>query len=128
MAKGKNRLEHPFDLEDRLIAFAGRVVEVVSALPKTQVGKHLGGQLLRCGTSPMANYAEAQGAESRNDFVHKMKVCLKELRETLAWLKLIQRRRLLGGPEKTKPIVAECDELVSIFVASVNTALKSGGR
>ena len=122
MAKGKAQTGRPFDLEERLIAFAGRGVEVVSALPKTQVGKHLGGQLLRSGTSPMANYAEAQGAESRNDFVHKMKVCLKELRETLAWLKLIQRRRLAGGPEKMEAIVTECNELVSIFVASVNTA------
>jgi four helix bundle protein len=122
MSKGKAQPARPFDLDERLIVFAGRVVEVVSALPKTPVGKHLGGQLLRSGTSPMANYAEAQGAESRNDFVHKMKVCLKELRETLAWLKLIQRRRLVGGPEKMEAIVAECDELVSIFVASVNTA------
>ena len=122
MSKEKAQPARPFDLDERLIVFAGRVVEVVNALPKTPVGKHLGGQLLRSGTSPMANYAEAQGAESRNDFVHKMKVCLKELRETLAWLKLIQRRRLVGGPEKMEPIVAECDELVSIFVASVNTA------
>ena len=122
MSKEKAQPARPFDLNERLIVFAGRVVEVVSALPKTPVGKHLGGQLLRSGTSPMANYAEAQGAESRNDFVHKMKVCLKELRETLAWLKLIQRRRLMGGPEKMEAIVAECDELVSIFVASVNTA------
>ena len=122
MSKEKAQPARPFDLDERLIVFAGRVVEVVSALPKTPVGKHLGGQLLRSGTSPMANYAEAQGAESRNDFVHKMKVCLKELRETLAWLKLIQRRRLVGGPEKMEAIVAECDELVSIFVASVNTA------
>jgi four helix bundle protein len=122
MSKEKAQPARPFDLDERLIVFAGRVVEVVNALPKTPVGKHLGGQLLRSGTSPMANYAEAQGAESRNDFVHKMKVCLKELRETLAWLKLIQRRRLVGGPEKMEAIVAECDELVSIFVASVNTA------
>jgi len=86
MSKEKAQPARPFDLDERLIVFAGRVVEVVSALPKTPVGKHLGGQLLRSGTSPMANYAEAQGAESRNDFVHKMKVCLKELRETLAWL------------------------------------------
>ncbi len=125
MSKEKTQPVRPFDLDERLIAFAGRVVEVVSALPKTQVGKHLGGQLLRSGTSPMANYAEAQGAESRKDFVHKMKVCLKELRETLAWLKLIQRRHLLGASEKTEPIVVECDELVSIFVACVNTARDS---
>jgi len=125
MSKEKTQPVRPLDLDERLIAFAGRVVEVVSALPKTQVGKHLGGQLLRSGTSPMANYAEAQGAESRKDFVHKMKVCLKELRETLAWLKLIQRRHLLGASEKTEPIVVECDELVSIFVACVNTARDS---
>ena len=73
---------HDYDLEDRLIEFAVRIIALIESLPKTKVGKHVGGQLLRSGTSPAPNYGEAQGAESRSDFIHKMKICLKELRET----------------------------------------------
>ncbi len=75
-----------FDLEDRLIDFAVRIVRTAESLPKTKVGNHIAGQLIRCGTSPAPNYGEAQSAESRSDFIHKMKVCLKELRETRVWL------------------------------------------
>ena len=67
------------DLEERLIDFAVRVIKVADALPKSPVGKHIAGQLLRSGTSPAPNYAEARGAESRADFVHKLKIALKEL-------------------------------------------------
>jgi len=70
-----------FDLEDRLIDFAVRVIRTAESLPKTKVGRHIAGQLVRCGTSPAANYGEAQSAESRSDFIHKIKICLKELRE-----------------------------------------------
>ncbi|RLB14252.1 MAG: four helix bundle protein, partial [Deltaproteobacteria bacterium] len=69
-----------FDLEDRLIDFAVRVIRTAESLPKTKVGRHIAGQLVRCGTSPAANYGEAQSAESRSDFIHKIKICLKELR------------------------------------------------
>jgi four helix bundle protein len=75
-----------FDLEKRLIDFAVRVIGVVEALPGTRAGNHVANQLVRCGTSPAPNYAEAQSAESRNDFIHKLKICLKELRETRVWL------------------------------------------
>ena len=115
------------DLEERLIEFAARALDVAAALPKSPVGRHLAEQLTRCGTSPMANYAEAQGAESRKDFVHKLKVALKELRETHAWLRLIQRRELAGPRQRLLPIVAECDELIAMFVASVKTA-QAGDR
>ena len=71
-----------FDLEDRLIEFATRIIQVAESLPKSRVANHIAGQLVRCGTSPAPNYGEAQGAESRPDFIHKMKVCLKELRES----------------------------------------------
>ena len=67
---------HDYDLEDRLIEFAVRIIALIESLPKTKVGKHVGGQLLRSGTSPAPNYGEAQGAESRSDFIHKMKICL----------------------------------------------------
>ena len=75
-----------FDLEDRLIDYTIRIIRTAESLPKTKVGNHIAGQLIRCGTSPAPNYGEAQSAESRSDFIHKMKVCLKELRETRVWL------------------------------------------
>ena len=71
-----------FDLENRLIDFAVRIIQLTESLPKNKVGRHIAGQLMRCGTSPASNYGEAQSAESRSDFIHKMKICLKELRET----------------------------------------------
>ena len=111
----------PGDLEDRLIDFAVRVVHVVEALPDTKAGSHIAKQLVRSGTSPAANYGEAQSAESRRDFVHKMKIALKELRETIIWLKIIERKPLCE-PNKMTEIVKECDELIAIFVKSVKTA------
>ena len=71
-----------YDLEDRLIDFAIRSIRVAESLPKTKVGNHIAGQLIRSGTSPAPNYGEAQSVESRLDFIHKMKISLKELRET----------------------------------------------
>ena len=109
------------NLEDRLVDFAVRVVGVVEALPDTKAGKHVAGQLVRSVTSPAPNYGEAQGAESRADFVHKMKICLKELRETLIWLKIIERKPLCP-PDRLSSIVKECNELIAIFVTSIKTA------
>ncbi len=82
----------PQELEDRLIEFASRIIGLVEALPKTAAAKHLGGQLLRSGTSPALNYGEARGAESPSDFIHKLRVCLKELRETFICLKIMVLR------------------------------------
>ncbi len=110
-----------FDLQDRLVDFAVRVINVVEALPDTKAGKHVAGQLVRSGTSPAPNYGEAQSAESRKDFIHKMKVALKELRETHIWLQIIERKRLCE-PERMKDITSECDELIAIFVKSLQTA------
>ena len=109
------------ELEDRLIHFAVRITQVVENLPDSRLGNHVGGQLMRSGTSPAPNYGEAQSAESRKDFVHKMKVALKELRETLIWLRIIERKELCN-PEKLQDIIAECNELIAIFVKSVKTA------
>lgn len=78
-----------FDLEERLIDFAVRTIRAVESLPKNKTGNHITGQLIRSGTSPAPNYGEAQTAESRADFIHKMKVCLKELRETRVWLLML---------------------------------------
>lgn len=85
-------MERKYDLEERLIVFAAQVIDVSDALPKTFAGSHLGNQLLRSGTSPALHYGEAQAAESPNDFIHKMKVCLKELRETYNCLRLISKK------------------------------------
>ncbi|MCA9059964.1 MAG: four helix bundle protein [Planctomycetaceae bacterium] len=113
--------QQAFELQDRLVNFAVRVIGVVESLPDSRAGKHIAGQLVRSGTSPAANYGEAQSAESRADFVHKMKVCAKELRETMIWLQMIQRKPLCP-PEKLGPLLAECNELVAIFVKSIKTA------
>lgn len=115
----------PQELEDRLIEFASRIIDLVEALPKKPAAKHLGGQLLRSGTSPALNYGEARGAESPSDFVHKMRVCLKELRETFICIKIINKRKWF--PEgKLNAIMKENDELIAIFVSSIRT--KGGGN
>ena len=96
-----------FDLEARLIDFAVQIISVVESLPKTRVGNHIAGQLVRCGTSPAPNYGEAQSAESRSDFIHKMKVCLKELRETRVWLLMIVRTSLIKPVSGLQPLIDE---------------------
>ena len=111
-----------FNLEDRLIDFAVRILHVAESLPKTKAGNHIAGQLIRCGTAPAPNYGEAQDAESRADFIHKMKVSLKELRETRIWLLIIGKANLLKPASKLKPLIDESNQLISIFVASVKTA------
>ena len=111
-----------FDLEERLIDFAVRIIRIVESLPKTKVANHIAGQLVRCGTSPAPNYGEAQSAESRSDFIHKMKVALKELRETKVWLLMIVRAKLIKPVSKLDSLIKENDELISIFMSSIKTA------
>ena len=107
-------------LEERLIEFASRIIELVESLPKTPAAKHMGSQLLRSGTAPALNYGEAQSAESPEDFLHKMKICLKELRETIINLKIINKRQWF--PEKRlQLLLAENSELIAIFTASTKT-------
>jgi len=113
--------QREFDLQEQLIDFAVRILNLVEALPNNRIGNHIVGQLARSGTSPAPNYGEACSAESRKDFVHKMKIALKELRETHVWLRIIQRKPLIEPPEKVTPLVHECNELISIFVKSVKT-------
>src|SRR5213594_1199226 len=98
-----------YDLEDRLIAFAVQICVLAERFPATGIGRHVSSQIVRSGTSPFANYGEAQAAESRQDFVHKLRVCLKELRETQAWLKFIQRMNLCS--ESVETVSRECDAL-----------------
>jgi four helix bundle protein len=109
------------DLADRLLDFAARIGKVVDALPDTRLGRHVAGQLVRCGTSPAPNYAEARGAESRKDFIHKLSICLKELRETLCWLQLSARAELLLM-ERLADLIDECVQLISILAKSIVTA------
>lgn len=111
-----------FDLEERLIDFAVQIVEIAESLGSSRTGSHLAGQLVRSGTSPALNYGEAQSAESRSDFVHKIEIALKELRETSISLKIIKRTNLLQPAEKLLAATVECDELIAIFVRSVLTA------
>jgi len=114
-----------FDLENRLIDFAARVMDVVDSLPSAPAGKHIAGQLMRSGTAPAANYAEAQGAESRADFIHKMRLALKELRETNVWLRLVKTKSLITPADRLVPLLQECNELIAIFMASVGTAIRN---
>ena len=108
------------ELEECLINFAVRIVKLASQLPRTPAGKHVAGQILRAGTSPAPNYGEARGAESHADFVHKVRIVLKELNETSVWYE-IERSRL-WGPHLLTNIVEENRELCRIFAASLKTA------
>jgi four helix bundle protein len=116
---------YKFDLEDRLIDFALLIFDIEEMLPNTRAGNHVAGQLVRSGTSPAFNYGEAQVAESRSDFIHKMKICLKELKETNVGLKIIKRKPLVKDLAKVDKGVNECKELISIFVKSIETARKN---
>ncbi len=117
--------DRAFDLEKRLIVFAVRVIRAAEALPKTPTGNHIRNQMLRSGTSPAPNYGEAQSAESRTDFTHKLKIVLKELRETKVWLLIIQQASLIEPVETLDALIQETNELTAIFVASLKTTAKS---
>ena len=112
-----------YDLEERLLNYTVLILLIVEKLPKTRTGNHIAGQLLRSGTSPYPNHGEAQAAESKNDFIHKMSICLKELRETKRWLKLIERAHLLKNNDKDlNDGLIETEELIKIFFKSIRTA------
>lgn len=108
------------ELEERLIDFAVRIIKLASTLPKTPAGKHIAGQILRCGTSPAPNYGEGRGAESTADFIHKLGIVLKELNETSIWLRVIERSGILRR-EQLSSIIEENRELCKILVASLRT-------
>ncbi len=108
------------DIEERLLAFAVRVGKAVDALPNTRLGRHVAGQLVRSGTSPAPNYAEACAAESKNDFIHKLAIVLKELRESSVWIRLIVKSELI--PEQRLELLRdECDQLCKIIAKSLVT-------
>ncbi len=113
-----------YDLEERLLEYSVRIIKIIEQLPNTRTGNHVAGQLLRSGTSAYPNHGEAQAAESSKDFIHKLRISLKELRETQRWLKLIQRVPLIKKPELINDILGETEELIKIFVTSIKTAEK----
>ena len=116
-----------FDLEDRLINFGVTIIEVAESMNiKRYVGVHLSKQLIRSGTSPGIHYGEAQAAESRKDFVHKMKIILKELRETRGNLMMSNRVNLFQSSQNIDDVIAECTELIAIFAKSIQTAEGNG--
>jgi four helix bundle protein len=114
-----------FNLEERLLEFASTVIDLSESLPDSRAGNHIAGQILRSGTSPYPNHGEAESAESREDFMHKFKICLKELRETLRWARLIQRKGWAKNETTLLFVLSESDELIRIFISSVKTAQKN---
>ena len=113
-----------FNLEERLIKLAVLILEITEKLPDTKGSNHLSGQLVRSGTAPALHYGEAQSAESRKDFIHKMKIALEEMRESLICLKIIERKNYLRD-QSTVNALSELHELISIFVKSIETAKKN---
>jgi four helix bundle protein len=114
-----------FDLEDRLLEFASAVIDLSESLPASRAGNHIAGQILRSGTSPYPNHGEADAAESRDDFIHKLKICLKELRETRRWARLIKRKAWVKNETTLLFILGECEELIRIFHSSIQTAKRN---
>ncbi len=120
-----NTNKRVFDLEARLIAFSLMIIKLVEILPADRSARLLGSQLLRSGTSPALNYAEAQVAESSADFIHKMSIALKELKESQVTLLIIKGRTIVDNSQYVIDCCNECSELVAIFLASVRTARKN---
>ena len=114
-------MQKKYDLDERLINFASDCIDISEKLHKTLAGNHIASQLVRSSTSPAMHYGEAQSAESRNDFIHKMKVCLKELRETYNCLRLIKKKDWYDEV-KLSGFIAENNELIAIFVSRLKTA------
>ena len=118
-------LQRKYDLQERFVDYAVRIIKLSESLPETKSGKHICSQILKSGTSPAPNYGEAQGAESKADFIHKLKIALKELRETEVWLKIIVRAKMIQPSKKVASLLGETDELISIVFKSIDTAKKN---
>jgi len=116
MAKGD-------DIQERLMDFAVEIIGLCSSLPKSRAGNHVAEQRLRSGTSPAANYGEARGAESRNDFIHKLRIVVKELNESIIWLEILKRSEMQTHTY-IEPILIECTELAKIISSSIKTVGK----
>ncbi|MEE4257680.1 MAG: four helix bundle protein [Bacteroidales bacterium] len=114
-----------FDLDERMINFSVNIIKLAEKLPKTPTGIYFSNQLIRSASSAALNYAEAQSGESRRDFIHKLLIALKELRETNSGLRILERLEMLGVKESKDLVLKENDELISNFMQSVKTARKN---
>lgn len=114
-----------YNLEDRLVEYSCRMIDVVEALPNTRAGNYIASQLIKSCISPTFNYGEVQGAESRNDFIHKLGVVLKELKESRTALKIIRRKELIKPVKRTDGVIKETEELIAIIAKSIETAEKN---
>jgi four helix bundle protein len=119
---GQNR---KFDLEERLLEFASAIIDLSENLPTSRAGNHVAGQVLRSGTAPYPYHGEAEDAESRDDFIHKLKICLKELRETRRWARLVKRRGWAKDETALLFVLSEVEELTRIFYSSIQTAKRN---
>jgi four helix bundle protein len=117
----------PDEMVERLISFAARVGKVVDALPDTRMARHIAGQFIRSGTSPAPNYEEACAAESRADFIHKLAICLKELRESRCWIRLMIKTEILPE-QRLGELLDECNQLCNIIAQSIVTAKENKNR
>ena len=111
-----------YDLEERLLDYGASIIRLTRKLNDDYAQKHIGNQLLRSGTAPLSHHGEAQGAESRADFIHKLSLALKEMRESDRWLKLISRSNLLPSSDTLNSLTIETDELIRILATSIRTA------
>jgi four helix bundle protein len=116
-----------FDLEDRFVDYTCRMIDVVEALPNTRAGNYIAGQLIKSCHSPTFNYGEVQAAESKNDFIHKLKVVLKELKESRTALKIIRKKEMIRPVSKLTNIFKETEELIAIIAKSITTAKGNKG-
>ena len=117
-----------YDLEDRLTRFEANIIRLAELLSNTPIGNHMKGQIVRSVASPALNYGEAKSVESKNDFIHKMSVCLKELRETFVAIKIIKQSGLIKNLNILEDCYVENNELISIFVKSIETAKKNNQK
>ena len=114
-----------YDLEDRLVDYTCRMIDIVEALPPTRAGNYIAGQLIKSCHSPAFNYGEAQAAESRADFIHKLGICLKELKECRTALKIIIKKEMIKPIERLHGVFKETEELISIIAKSIVTAQRN---
>ena len=117
------KIEDGIKLQERLINFAVRILALADKLPDSQVGKHIRGQIIKSGTSPAPNYSEARAAESKKDFIHKLKIVIKELNETLVWLKIIINSKMMKQ-NLLSDLIDENEQLCKIISSSIATAKK----
>jgi four helix bundle protein len=107
-------------LADRLVSFGGRTCALIRRAPRDFALENIFRQLARAATSPAANYAEAKEASSTRDYVNKLKICVKELRESLAWLRMAESAGF--RPAEVRVLAAECNELIAICVTCIRRA------